>query len=506
MRPIRKVLFLTLDQWRADCLGAMGHPVLKTPNLDRLAEAGTLFRRHFGQTIPCGPSRASILTGRYLHNHRSVANGTPLAAHYPTLPKTVRAAGLEPWLIGYTDTTPDPTDLAADDPALTSYEGVMPGFRVWLNCREDMAPWLTWLRARGYDLPAAGMEAGFRPADASAVEDPRGPTFAPMQMTAEETPSAYLVDEAIRFLEAERDHPWLLHLSILAPHPPRRAPAPYNALYDPADGPEFRRAASADDQGDIHPFYRYLIDQYPAARDMPEAHLRQLRATYWGMIAEADHHVGRLLAALDRLNLNDEVLIVATSDHGELLGDHWLLDKRGPFDASFHVPLIVRHPDLPGGRVVDRFTENVDILPTLLEALGATPPSGLDGRSLMPLVAGDEPAAWREAAHWEVDFRDVVGAAPEQALGLGGESCNFAVRRTDRFKCVHFADLPPLLFDVEADPSECRNLAEDPGYREVLLAETQALLSWRLRSEERSFSGMLVTPGGLREMQAERRF
>jgi arylsulfatase A-like enzyme len=124
------VLFVTVDQWRGDCVGSLGHPVVRTPAFDALATGGVAFARHWAVTAPCGPSRASLHTGMYLQNHRSVGNGTPLDARFTNVALEARAAGYDPVLFGYTDATVDPRTVSdPDDPRLRSYEGVLPGFR-----------------------------------------------------------------------------------------------------------------------------------------------------------------------------------------------------------------------------------------------------------------------------------------------------------------------------------------------------------------------------------------
>ena len=123
----RKVLFISADQWRGECLSALGHPVVRTPHLDRLAKEGVAFRRHYAQCAPCGPSRTSMLTGLYMMNHRSVKNGTPLDDRLTNIAREVRKAGYDPTLFGYTDTSPDPRRYPPEDPVLTTYEGVLPG-------------------------------------------------------------------------------------------------------------------------------------------------------------------------------------------------------------------------------------------------------------------------------------------------------------------------------------------------------------------------------------------
>src|SRR5690349_17926429 len=148
------VLLITFDQWRGDCLSALGHQCVRTPNLDRLASEGVLFRRHYAQAAPCGPSRASLHTGQYLMNHRSALNGTPLDARFTNLALEARVAGYDPVLFGYTDASPDPRVLAADDTRLRSYEGVLPGYRAVVDLPEHLEVWGEWLRTQGYDVPA----------------------------------------------------------------------------------------------------------------------------------------------------------------------------------------------------------------------------------------------------------------------------------------------------------------------------------------------------------------
>ena len=151
------VLLITIDQWRADCLGVLGHPAVVTPNLDRLASEGAVFTQHYAQSAPCGPSRASLHTGLYAMTHRSILNGTPLDDRFTNIAREVRALGFDPVLFGYTDTSPDPRILEADDPRLLSYEGLLPGYRAVLDMPEAAAPWHEWLSKQGYDVVGATM-------------------------------------------------------------------------------------------------------------------------------------------------------------------------------------------------------------------------------------------------------------------------------------------------------------------------------------------------------------
>ena len=218
------ILFITLDQWRGDCLGSAGHPVVETPNLDRLAAEGVRFTSHYAQSAPCGPSRASLLTGTYQHVHRSVQNGAPLDARFTNVALEARAAGYDPLLFGHTDTTVDPRTVPDDDPRLEDYEGSLPGFRVVLDIREDRTVWYRWLEERGHDI--SDPDRFLRPRTDMATPAGRGASWPPPPFAADETETAFLVGEVIDELERlEGDgRPWFVHASIYRPHPPVRRP------------------------------------------------------------------------------------------------------------------------------------------------------------------------------------------------------------------------------------------------------------------------------------------
>jgi len=162
------------------------------------------------------------------------------------------------------------------------------------------------------------------------------------------------------------------------------------------------------------------------------------------------------------------------------------------------VPLIIRSPSAgTRGNTVESITEHVDLYPTLLEIIGAAPAQVGDGRSLAPFLNGIEPTGWRDAAHWEFDFRDVSGQTAEMALGLNSTELNLTVIRTARWKYVHFATLPPLLFDLEADPDNLRNLANEPAHAAVRIEMAERLLSWRTKHLDQSLALKELTPNGV---------
>ena len=507
------ILFITTDQWRGECLSALNHPHVKTPNLDALAADGVAFCRHYAQATPCGPSRTCLHTGMYLQNHRSVANGTPLDARHTNVALEARKAGYEPALFGYTDTSPDPRQYHPGDPALRSYEGVLPGMVPVAHLKTDGKPWLAHLKAKGYRLPE-NSAAIFQAQPAYPGAENRGKTFAPARFKAEDSNTAFLVDEAIRYLSVRHDAPWFVHLSFLSPHPPFIAPEPYHDLYDPEDMPLPVRRETPEEEAAQHPLLEYYLFNQTGtgytfgadSRDnlsIPDRELRQIRATYYGMMSEVDAQIGRLMDYLKEAGVYDDTFIIFTADHGDHMGDHWMFAKYSYFDQTFHVPLILRDPSPQSrrgrGTVVDAFTESVDIMPTVLDHIGLEIPAQCDGASLLPFCRGERPDEWRQEYHAEFDLRSLVDDKLNPSAELTRNQCTANVICGERYKYVHFTTLPPLFFDLGEDPHEFHDLASDPASRELVLEYAQKMLSWRMEHDERALTGLLVTPDGVRE-------
>ena len=507
MRRGRNVLFLTIDQLRGDCLtGALAaHAPL--PNLRALMREAVTFARHYAVTSPCGPSRASLLTGQYAMNHRSVRNGTPLRHDTPTLPGEMLAAGYLPLLFGYTDTSRDPRVHAPEHPAMRTYEYPMAGFLEMVEMRaEDSRAWRAHLAARGVAHTDAAAP-GVPPGAARRIDDP-----APY--AAADSDTAFLTDAFLDRIRHCRGRDWFAHLTYLRPHPPLIAPAPYHRRVDPASLPLPRRLPTVAGEAALHPFFGPALRR-PLAGLVPDgaglvaddATVQALRAVYLGLAAEVDHHVGRVLAWLRESGEERRTLVVITADHGEMLGDRHGWGKMTVYDAAFHVPLLIRAPDLPAraGTVVDRFTESVDIAPTILDWLGRRPPNSMDGVSLLPFLSGAPPPGWRRHAFSELDFANPVApTAWEHELGTGPSDSSLAILREERLTLVEFAaDLPPLLFD-HAGAGEFENVAADPARRDCLLRLTRALLRHRMRNMDHTLSLAAITEGGPRERPRRR--
>ena len=472
MRP--NVLLITLDQFRGDCLSAVGHPLVKTPHLDALAADGALLRRHYSQAAPCSPGRASLYTGMYQMNHRVLGNGSPLDRGFDNVALAARRAGYVPVLFGYTDQTVDPRDTTGpDDPRLGTYEGVLPGFDVALDLTGDHAEWTRWLSDQGHDVAAGHVRL-------LSTENER---------PAQHSVSSFLTDSFLSWV-AGRAPGWFAHLSYLRPHPPYRAAGEYSTMYDPAE--VSMPIVRSDDRHHLHDLM-LAIDE--TAAPVEEVRIRRMRAQYYGMISEVDHQLGRVRATLEASGAWESTIVIVTSDHAELLGDHGLRNKGGFFEQSQHIVGVVRVPQAAArGVTIEAFTENVDVFPTLCELMGVEVPLQCDGRSLVSLLDGASPGDWRDAAHWEYDWSPVViplGEFPwphDRRLS----TYSLAVRRDDTHAYVQFADGSSLCFDLTSDPTwrtiETRH--------DVVLDKAQAMLQWRMNHARRDLSYLVIDGDG----------
>ncbi len=469
------ILLITLDQYRGDSLSCAGHPVVRTPNLDALAADGVRLANHYAQAAPCSPGRAALYTGTYQMTNRVVANGTPLDDRFDNVARAARRAGWAPTLFGYTDQGVDPRTVTdPNDPRLSDYEEILPGFDVGLDLRGNGELWARWLADQGHDV-ADGTRA--------LETEPLRP--------AELSHSAFLTDRLIGWID-RRDEPWFAHASYLRPHPPYAAAGHWSRAYDPDELP-----APVPAGDDLHGLHRSLLQHPEAAAPTDPAELARLRAQYYGMCSEVDDQLGRVWDALRRSGQWNDTVIVVTADHGEQLGDQGLIQKAGFFEASYHIVGIVRDPHRRGGAgtVVERFTENVDIFPTICDLVGEEVPAQCDGHPLTPFLDGVTPGVWRDGAHWEWDWRDALVAAgqTDDPWDRRTERNNLAVFRTTTHAYVQFGNGSWRCYDLAEDPT-WRTEVRDPG---VVLPLAQSMISWRQEHLDRTLTGFWLRDGGL---------
>jgi arylsulfatase A-like enzyme len=303
----------------------------------------------------------------------------------------------------------------------------------------------------------------------------------------------------MKYLSVRQDKPWFLHMSFLSPHPPYVVPEPYHELYDASDMSLPVRQETPEKEASLHPWLDYYIfnqrgDNYTAGVrsldnvSLSELELRQIKATYFGMMSEIDAQIGRLVDYLKQIDAYDNTLIIFTSDHGDMQGDHWMLSKSCFYEEAFHVPLIVRDPsaaaDKLRGTSVEEFTESVDVMPTILNCIGLDIPVQCNGYSLIPFCRDKQPPDWRQEYHAEYDLRSSYAYNEKVPFGLKKRQCMVSIIRGERYKYVHFAGLPPLFFDLKGDPHEFINRFNDPDYQSRVLEYVEKMLTWHMEHDE----------------------
>ncbi|MGJ8624987.1 MAG: sulfatase-like hydrolase/transferase, partial [Yoonia sp.] len=392
------ILFLMADQLRFDYLGCAGHPTLKTPNIDALAERGVRFDRAYVQSPICGPSRMSTYTGRYCHSHGSTWNDIPLRIGEMTMGDHLRPLGMDTVLCGKTHMSADFEGMARLGVSPNSKIGERVaecGFDVWDRHDGELpkgakgpSAYQDYLKELGYTGPNPWEDWANSAGEGGEILSGWLMQNAgkPAKIAEEHSETPYTTTKAIEYIDQAGDTPWCLHVSYIKPHWPYIVPAPYHDMYSAVDVmPPIR---SDGELQDAHP----LLAAYRAHRVSEAFSNDTLRKTvvptYMGLITQLDDQIGRLIAHLDAKGQLDDTVIVFTSDHGDYLGDHWLGEKELFHDPSVRIPLIVVDPraaaDATRGTVSEALVESIDLLPTFVDVAGGKPRYEiLEGHSLI---------------------------------------------------------------------------------------------------------------------------
>lgn len=490
------VLFIMADQLRWDHLGCAGHPYLKTPNIDALARRGVRFSNAFVNSGVCGPSRMSYYTGRYPISHGATWNRVPLPVGEVTLGEMLGGAGRSLALAGKTHVMPDHAGLARLHVEGSSELGTLlarGGFEQIDRYDGHHAPgsesgYEAFLRAQGYSGADPWSEHVISGVDAQGQVQSgwhMRNVHLPARVSEAHSETAYMTDQAIAYMQHMGGHPWVLHLSYVKPHWPYMAPAPYHAMYR-ADQclPVVRCKEELRNQHPVLAAYRQHEESVSFQR---EDCIATVRPAYQGLISQLDHHLGRLFEHMATNGRLDDTLIFFTADHGDFLGDHWLGEKELFYDTVQKVPFIVVDPraqaDAARGTVETRFVESVDVVPTVLDALGvAAPTHRLEGQSLLPMLRGEVPLGWRDFAYSELDYSYRQARI---ALGKNVHQCRAFSLRTARWRYVYWLGEPEQLFDLEADPHEFQDLGRDVSTESLRGELRSRLLDFLARRKHR---------------------
>jgi arylsulfatase A-like enzyme len=446
MKKQPNILFLFADQQRLDTLGCYGNAVCRTPQIDRLAAEGVRFTQAYTPTSICTPARGSILTGLMPHRHRLLANFERNVGYLTELPDDLvpysaylRQAGYNTGSFGkwHVGQERGPEEYAFDGPHFPGWAPPIqhPEYQAYLQ-EKGLPPFEVrdLVRGRFPNGQPANVIAGLYDGPPEGLFD------------------AFITERAIRQMRAyaAEDKPFFLACHWFGPHLPYFLPPEVFSRYAPQDiplPPTMADTLEGKPQVQRHYAAHWAFDSFT-----PDD-WRRIIAAYWGYVSLLDEQVGRLLAALRQLGLADDTVIVYGSDHGAFAGSHRMQDK-GPamYDDTYHVPLIMR---LPGGRSADeeRFVNLVDLPATFLDLAGVPVPEHFDGRSLVPLLRGEDPPDWRD--HVIAEFHGHHFPYPQRMI------------RTATHKLVVNPPDIDELYDLVDDPLEMVNRIDDPAYADV---------------------------------------
>ncbi len=410
------IVLIMADQMRADCVGAAGYAAIETPHLDRLARGGVLFRAAYSSTPTCTPARAGLLTGMSPWNHGMLGYGA-VAEHYRVeMPRLLRDAGYYTLGIGKMHWRPQRT-LHGFHRTILDESGreETPGFR------SDYRSWF-WTEAPDANPDATGI-------------DWNGFDAKPYALPERLHPTAWAGDTAVRFLrEHPSSQPFFLKVSMERPHSPYDPPKRW---WDRYQGKALPDAAVGNWAEKYRP--RSGNGPDPWHGDLGAETVRRARQGYYGAVSFVDEQVGRIVDAVKNRGWLDNTLILFTSDHGDMLGDHHLWRKSYAYEASARIPMLMHWPARLQRQTVEKPVELRDVLPTFLDAAGAPMPDGIDGRSLMR--TGSEWRAW-------IDLEHDVCYAPENHWN--------ALTDGKRKYIFHARSGAEQFFDLERDPQETR--------------------------------------------------
>ncbi len=458
------ILFIMTDQMRGDCMGIAGHPDVKTPYLDHLASSGVHYTNAYTACPSCIPARCALHTGLKQEHHGRVGYQDRVPWNYPvTMAGEMAKNGYYTQCVGKMHVHPLRNlmgfhNIELHDGYLHAYRNGKVPYAENQRVADDYFYWLKTQLGIDRDVTDGGLECNSFTARPWMYEERLHPTN-------------WVTDRSIDFLRRrDRSKPFFLMVSYLRPHPPFDAPECFFELYR---NQELTRPVIGDwaDRERLMRLGR-LTDADTGSVD-PEL-MRQAQIGYYACISHLDNQIGRLLDALRDDNCNQNTVIIFTSDHGELLGDHYTFRKTRPYQGSIHIPLIIANaPGMKPGTVCDSLAELRDILPTMVELAGGDIPAEVDGISLLH---DNE----REYLHGEHSGGD-----------LGNQ---YIVTKEDKY-CWFMESGREQYFRLDTDPQELHDAIADPEYQERIAFLRRILIEELKGREEGYTDGVRLIPG-----------
>jgi arylsulfatase A-like enzyme len=447
------------DQHRWDTLGCYGAPTCRTPRLDALAARGVRFSAAYTPTSPCSPARAALFTGLYPHKNHVPANDGIVNPQVPTLAGELQSAGYNLGYAGkwHVDHAKLPSDYGFEGQDFPGYgyppdEGLIEGLRFgqWSS---KPPHYRRYLEERGIEPPKVleafyGNNPGMQRQEMYALQS------GDLESTFECMVSEFAIDLMREFAAGQpaAGRPFFIWANFWGPHTPCLLPEPYYSMYDPAGIPE---EPSFCETWANKPHVHDLYERYWGLSSGGWEGWREIVARYWGYVTMIDDLVGRMLDELEALGLTENTLVVFTTDHGDQMGAHRLIEK-GPFayEETWRLPMIAAHPDAEApGSVCDEFVYLHDLFPTFQEVAGRAPHDEEDSASILDQILGKDTPTGRES---------IYGAFASQIF-----PSPFRFVRTRTHKLVYNRVEIGELYDLVNDPFELHNLIDDPGAQAV---------------------------------------
>ncbi|NLY01369.1 MAG: sulfatase-like hydrolase/transferase [Rhodopirellula sp.] len=429
------ILLIVSDDQRPDTIHALGNEIIQTPNLDSLVRRGLSFTRAVSPNPICTPSRAEIMTGCSSFRNGILGFGGRMKPQLVLWADAMRQAGYRTWYVGKWHNDGVPTDRGYQE-SLGLYRGG--------GGKHPMA--------FGVDYRGAAV-TGYRgwifQTDDGKLMPERGVGLTP-------NISSHFADAAIEFIRRGSHEPFFLHVNFTAPHDPLLVPPGYEDRYDPKKlplPPNFQPRHPFD-HGNIEGRDEQLLP-WPRTAEI----VRKDLAVYYSVISHLDEHIGRIFQALKETGQEENTLVLFTGDQGLAVGSHGLRGKQNMYEHTVGTPLILAGPGIPANRRCDAQCYLRDLYPTICDLVDLAIPETVQGTSLVPLIRGEQTAVYPFTVGYYGDSQRMI--------------------RTDRWKLIHYPKVDKLqLFDLEADPYETKNLAEEPRCRQTVEELHETLYAW----------------------------
>ena len=453
------IIFIFADQHRHDALGCAGNPLIETPNLDRLALRGTRFQNAWCQSPICQPSRAALISGRYPSALGVLRNfGPDMDPSWPTFMKQLQQAGYSTANIGkthyYAKGLVEPGESVdmremSSQIARFGFDHVVEEFDRYVHAMEGVTtPYTEYLKREGVIEPYSEQIKSIWRLTEQHWDGVTSP------LSKEQDLTSFLTREAQSWVaDQSPDRPFFLQLSYVQPHVPLMGDPEWAAYYADLDIPRGAQLEEFEHESVWADYLRWC-GHHAQAQRLSDAYVLRGARQYYSMISLIDECVGSLISQLEKAGQLDNTMIIYSSDHGEMLGDHGLMAKFNFYKSSVQVPLIIVPPGGTTAQTSDALVELVDIGPTILDAAGAEPLPNADGRSLFQHPKG------REYLFSEIQMQNRKAAPP-----------TFRAVRDARFRCTVETTTNTVceLYDLEQDPAELSNLIREPAQRDVIV-------------------------------------